>query len=338
MKERILSFVISLAIIATVLTLYFNLLEPLKKESYVEFVIRRGETAEDVAFKLKERGIIGDPLVFILFSRITGLGKKIKYGKYFLSRNLSPFRVLFEITREGAGRVEEVVTIFEGYTLRDIARVLSEKVGIDTGRFLYLARDPVFITKLARIFPLLDNPPSLEGYLFPDTYKFAWGDSEEEIIERMVGRLFEVWTPRFTMEAESLHMTLHDVLTLASIIEKEAAVDRERFIISGVFHNRLKRGIPLQSCATIEYILPRRKPILSYSDLRIESPYNTYLHKGLPPTPICSPGLISIIAALRPAKVDYLYFVSRGDGTHLFARTLKEHERNKRIVRQLHFP
>jgi len=311
---------------------------PVENGDTVTIIIRKGESAEKVAQKLFEGKIIDKTFLFLLFSKLTGLEGSIKYGKHKLKKNLPTFRVLWAITREDAGKVEETVTIFEGLNLREIARTLNYWLEIDTIRFLKLCRDPVFIKKLSIKYPLLKNPPSLEGYLFPDTYKFFWGDPEEKIIETMVKRLFEIWSPRYSSRAESLQMNLHKVLTLASIIEKEAAIEKERFLISAVFHNRLKRGKLLESCATVEYILPKRKARLSYDDLKIDSPYNTYIYKGLPPTPICSPGLMSIYAALYPAPVKYLYFVSKGDGTHLFAVTWRQHEKNRMLVRKILSP
>lgn len=321
-----------------VLELYFCFLMPVEDKDSVTIVVKRGESAEKVAKKLMEKKIINNVFPFLFFAKLTGLESSIKYGKHKLRRNLPSFRALWAITRKNAGRVEEIVTIFEGSTLKEITRTLNYWLGIDTLRFLELCNDPVFIKKLSVKSPLLGNPPSLEGYLFPDTYKFLWGEPEEEIIEKMIRRLFEIWSPRYSLRAESLHMNLHQILTLASIIEKESARENERFLISAVFHNRLERGKHLESCATVEYILPKRKARLTYADLKIDSPYNTYMYKGLPPTPICSPGLISIYAALYPAPVKYLYFVSKGDGTHLFANTWREHERNKKLVKRMLIP
>jgi UPF0755 protein len=334
MKGRLTAF-LSVFYVLLTLGLYFLFLMPVKRGDTVAIVVRKGESARSVAEKLVKEGVIDRAFPFLFLAKITGLEDDIKYGKHILGKKLPAFRTLWALTRENAGRVEEVVTIFEGSTLREIARTLNYWLQIDTIRFLELCHDPVFIKRLSFKFPLLDNPPSLEGYLFPDTYRFLWGDSEEKIIETMVGRLFEIWSPRYSFRAESLKMNLHQILTLASIIEEEAAIEKERFLISAVFHNRLKRGKHLESCATIEYILPKRKARLTYSDLKIDSPYNTYMYKGLPPTPICSPGLMSIYAALYPAPVKYLYFVSKGDGTHLFAVTWREHERNRSLVRRM---
>jgi UPF0755 protein len=151
----------------------------------------------------------------------------------------------------------------------------------------------------------------------------------------MVKQMLQRWTNEFKEAADSMGMTLHEVLTMASIIEKEALLDFERPLISAVFYNRMKLGRPLESCATVIYALPKPKTRLSYKDLEWESPYNTYLHRGLPPGPICSPSMASIEAALRPADVKYLYFVAKGDGTHFFSKSLVEHVRNQRKSKEL---
>ncbi len=330
---RKLTFFIVFSFLFTSYLSYSFFLEPVEGKEEVDFIVKRGETAYSVAERLREAGIIRYPELFRILAILTGKDKKIKSGRYTLKKGLSELRVLWAMTRENAGVQEVIVTIPEGYTLKDIAQLLHYKLLIDEDKFLTLAADKVFIRKLALKYPLLDHPPTLEGYLFPDTYKLYWGISEEEIIDVMVRRLFELWTPAFTARAESLGMTVHQILTLASIIEKEAMVDWEKPLIAGVFYNRLKRGQPLESCATVEYLLPEHKTILTYEDLQIDSPYNTYKYAGLPPGPICSPGLMSIKAALYPAKTQYLYFVAKGDGTHFFAKTWRQHLLNKARAR-----
>jgi UPF0755 protein len=191
-----------------------------------------------------------------------------------------------------------------------------------------------FVHNSAYIESLGINAPSLEGYLFPESYLITYGADSRDIVEMMVAHFFDVFTQDMKERAEELGFTMEEAVTLASLIEKEAACEHEKPIISGVYHNRLKKGLLLQCDATIQYILPKRKPRLFYSDLQIDSPYNTYIYKGLPPTPIASPGRSSIIAALWPASTDYLYFVARGDTTHIFSRTLEEHNEAKRRVKR----
>jgi len=179
------------------------------------------------------------------------------------------------------------------------------------------------------------NAPTLEGYLFPNTYNLYWGMKEEEIAKLMVDELFMIITPDLRARAKEIGLSLHQALTLASLIEKETGAAQERPLISAVFHRRLKMGMPLQCDPTVVYILsPLNRP-LTKSDLKVKSPCNTYLHPGLPPGPICNPGLASIKAALWPAQTDYLYFIAQGDGSHIFSRTNREHINARRRVRYL---
>ena len=213
--------------------------------------------------------------------------------------------------------------------MRQIAGVLQKAIEIDSARFVTLAQNPGFFGKLGV------HAPSLEGYLFPDTYRFYWQTPEEKILETMVKRFHQVFADSLKQRATQLRMSVHQVLTLASIIEKEAQVPLERPLISGVFHRRLKLGMPLQADPTVIYALGGRKRRLSKADTRVNSPYNTYLHRGLPPGPICNPGRDSILAALYPVKVDYLYFVAKGDGTHIFTKSLNSHINAKNRIRRM---
>jgi len=328
---RLLSIVFIIALFVSAL-LWIEFFSP--AEGDIDIVVSKGVPASFVAAKLEEKGIIGREESFLAVARILHLDSKIKAGKYTFRKNLGNFRVLIALTRKGAGLQEVYVWIPEGSTIREIALRLNS-IGVDTARFIKLTQDSAFIERLSRFFPRLNHPPTLEGYLFPDTYKFYWGASPEVIIYKMVRRLFNVLNDSMYKRMDELHMNLHQILTLASIIEKEAQVDFERPLISAVFHNRLRIRKPLESCATIQYILPEHKFRLDYRDLKVKSPYNSYIYHGLPPTPIGSPSLASIKAALWPAKVKYLYFVAKGDGTHFFARTYAEHRLNILKARKL---
>jgi hypothetical protein len=212
------------------------------------------------------------------------------------------------------------VTILEGATLRQIAALLAVEGLVDGKRFLQLAMDP----SVASVF--VPGAQTLEGFLFPDTYEFVEGQTEEEIIESMVLRFFQAFPIEDELRASQLGRSLHEIVTLASIVEKEAVVDREKPIIAGVFYNRLKTGMRLQADPTVIYGRNRGGRIRT-RDLRANHPYNTYIHHGLPPGPIASPGEAALKAALDPAEVNYLYFVSKNNGTHYFSRNLKEHNR-----------
>ncbi len=321
------------AVILLIYFVYLNFFLPVQGQNTV--IVRKGELARDVAVKLKEKGIIERPDLFVSLAKLLALGDDLKSGLYSLKKNLPELRLLLYLALQSKGGRLIRVRILEGWELKKIASELSYRLGVDSLRFLRLASDTLFIRELRAQYPEIDSPPSLEGYILPDTYKLPWGVGEERLLRYFVGHTVSVWRREFRRDADSLGMSMKEVLTLASIIEKEAQVEREKPLISAVFHNRLRRGRPLQSCATIEYVLPRRKKVLSFRELKLDSPYNTYLIKGLPPGPIASPSTSSIKAALHPADVDYLYFVSKGDGTHFFSRTLAEHLHYKRIARQL---
>ncbi len=331
MSDKLLYSLVAAILIS--FTVYVNFLMPVEGKNVV--IIKRGELAFDVAHKLKEKGVIEREDIFISLTRALGLEDELKSGLYTFREKLPELRVVLYLSRQSKGGKLIKVRIIEGWELDRIASVLSQKLGIDSLKFLRLASDTAFIQSLKVHFPEIDDPPTLEGFILPDTYKLPWGVREDKLLLYFVEHLVSVWRKKFKERADSLGMSLKEVLTLASIIEKEAQVDKEKPLISAVFHNRLKLGRPLQSCATVEYVLPKRKKILSYRELRINSPYNTYIVKGLPPGPIASPSISSIEAALYPADVDYLYFVSKGDGTHFFSRTLREHLRYKRLARRL---
>lgn len=309
-------------------SLYKAFLFPIAPNSGQEIVIKKGETAEDVAKKLNKKDLTKE-IPFLIVARFTGLDKDIKPGRYKIPNGLWPSRILWFLALEGRA-IPEKVTILEGLTIPEIAGLLSESLGIDSLRFVKLTKDSGFIKELKNRFPEIGAKNNLEGYLFPDTYKISPGTKEEKVIEILVERLISLWRKKYKSRADSIGWNLHKTLTLASIIEKEALFDHERPLISAVFHNRLRIGMPLESCATVEYLLPTRKPRLYFKDLQIDSPYNTYKNPGLPPGPIASPGEASIRAALYPVKAPFLYFVAKGDGNHYFATKWSEHLRNKR--------
>jgi UPF0755 protein len=212
------------------------------------------------------------------------------------------------------------VTIPEGSTIWQIATLLDAEGLVDKQRFLELSMDP----SLASFY--VPEANSLEGFLFPDTYHFIKGIGGDGVIETIVQRFFREFTREDERRARELGMSVYEIVTLASIIEKEAVVDREKPIIAGVFYNRLRRGMRLQADPTVLYG-QRRRGRITRRDLRAKHPYNTYVQNGLPPGPIANPGAAALKAALYPARVSYLYFVSKNDGTHYFSRTLRDHQR-----------
>ena len=279
--------------------------------------IRRGMTFREVAQLLGDEGIIRGINRFILLGKFSGAFPKVKAGEYELSSDMTPLQVLDALTK---GKVKHYkVSIPEGYTVSQIAEILESR-GI-TNREAFLEK--CFSSQYA--FSLGIEADNLEGYLFPDSYLFSKGLQPEDIIETMMSRFRQVYTSQYSERASELGFSNHEMLTLASMIEKEAAIPWERFLVSSVYHNRLKRKMMLYSCPTVIYGIKDFDGNLTKRDLERYTPYNTYLIRGLPPGPICNPGKEAIVAALYPAKTEYLYFVSKNDGSHHFSSSLEEH-------------
>lgn len=289
-------------------------------------LVEPGMTLSQIAVRLEREGLIRSAQWFTLLARYRGIENRMRIGRYRLATGLTADTILHRLV-SGTGR-EEQVTIPEGLELRQVASILKARAGIDSTGFMALAQDTTVIAGLG-IYA-----PTLEGYLFPNTYNIYWQMAPDLVIREMTTLFRKVFNARYERQAQALGLTCHEVVILASIIEREARLDKERAIISGVFHNRLQIGQRLESCATIEYILGVPKERLFENDLKIPSPYNTYLHEGLPPGPICSPGLASLEAALYPKEVPYLYFVSKGDGSHIFSRSNEEHVNAKLRVQR----
>lgn len=297
----------------------------------VEVIIKKGTTTEKTLDLLKEKNIITSKFLVKLYLKLTNNDKRIKTGRFRVRSGLHDLYAIREFL--DAEDLGVKFRVLEGMDLREIASLAKRLIGIDSVEFLNTAKDSGFIRELFRnYFPEVTPPPnrSLEGYLYPDTYYFSEGTSSKRVISTIFARAVKVLRPLLPL-IDSSGLTLHEVLTLSSIVEKEAVLERERPIIASVFLNRLRERWPLEACATIQYILPKRKGNLTYEDLRIKSPYNTYIHKGLPPGPIGSPRLSSIMAVLRPANTDYYYFVAKGDNSHYFSKTFEEHVRAKRF-------
>ncbi len=290
--------------------------------------IERGMTARDIAALLDRENLVRDPGFFVLVARLGGFCRDFKAGSHFLADSLSTIEAARLLTRIPPRRPDVRVTIFEGLNIRETASELAAQAEIDSSAFVTLANDTTYAAKFG-----IDNA-AFEGYLFPDTYFMRPAAGSARAIERMTARFFEVFDDSLKARAEELGMSVHEVVTLASIIEAEVTRDEERSLVSSVFHRRLKRGRPLEANPTIQYALGEKRRIL-YEDLAVDSPYNTYTHAGLPPGPIASPGKESILAALHPADTNYLYFVADGTGGHVFSRTLAEHTRAVRTYRRV---
>lgn len=301
--------IILLSIIIFIFIAY--LVIPAKK---ISITVKNGEGASSVAFSLKQEKLISSKNFFVLVSKITGASSKIKAGAYEFSKKDNTFTILRKLKKGTSTLVK--ITIPEGSNIKQTAEILSKKIKIDRDKFIKIAVDK-----------------KMEGYLMPETYMFDPAMNEEEIINMMKREFDKKVTSEMQKRAKEINMPMEKVIILASIIEKEAVKPEERSIISAVFHNRLKKRMRLESCATVLYAMGKNKPRLSIEDTKFESPYNTYTNFGLPPAPICSPGIESIKAALYPADTNSLFFVARGDGGHLFSSTLEGHNRNKQITR-----
>lgn len=285
----------------------------------VDIRVERGEPVSSVVSKLKEKGVISNERLFVLWSRLLAVERKIHWGRYVFDLPLSPREVLDQMVL-GRG-VFRRVTVPEGLTVSEVATLLDATGVARRDRLLAEALKPDLLSRLGL------ESRGIEGYLFPDTYYFTPHATEREILNAMTDQFRENFTSPMRERLRELGWSLHDLVTLASLIEKETGNEAERALVSAVFHNRLKRKIPLQSDPSVIYGLKKFSGQLSRRDLESPSPYNTYRIPGLPPAPICNPGLASLTAALNPADVPYLYFVSKNDGSHVFSVTLEEHNR-----------
>jgi len=291
----------------------------------VRVIVPKGASFATATDSLEKAGIVHYPLLFRILARVKGDDRNIKPGTYLLKRG-TPWTDILSALNGGHGLVN-TITIPEGFSLSQITPLLARTLQVPVDSVKAAVRD----TALRR---RLDIPtPDLEGYLFPDTYAFPDGTTARQAVSEMVKRFEREWKPEWGRQLSSLAMNRHDIVTLASIIEEEARRPEERPIISAVYHNRLRERMLLQADPTIQYALGRHTPRILYKDLQVKSPYNTYVHAGLPPGPIASPGGPSLVAALYPAKVSYLYFVADSDGHHEFRTTLAEHDSARRTVR-----
>ena len=291
------------------------------------FQIPTGSSLNKVSKILKKNKIIKNETSFILAVTLMGYEKKLQAGKFNLQKDTNNFQLIKKLVYGNESLVS--VTVLEGWSLNQISEEIEKKIGIKQIDFLEVSRHPQFLKKLGIA------AKSLEGYLFPETYFFSERVSPESIIETMVFQFKKNFSTDFKNRMREIGFNEIEVITLASIIEGEAIFDIERSKVSSVYHNRLKKGMKLQADPTIQYIIegpPRR---LLNKDLKIESPYNTYLNYGLPPGPINNPGLQSIKAALFPKETNFYYFVAKGDGYHTFTQTEKEHKIAKKKFQEV---
>ena len=287
--------------------------------------IAPNSTLYSIAEQLRFERLIPSQTGFIFLGKVLRLSNKLQAGTYSIAPDMTMIHILIQIARGQVTSDTFAIVIPEGFSVYKIRKLLEERG--------YVTDSWEFSRALVKQFPFLKEVPdaSLDGYLFPDTYQVARSEPASALLRRMLTHFQSIVIP-LVRETPKAHWSLHQILTLASIVEKEAATPSERPIIASVYLNRLRIGMMLQADPTVKYVLERPRPKVSLNDLNVNSPYNTYRHVGLPPGPICNPGVPSIQAVLNPATTDYLYFVARGDGSHVFSKTLEEHEKARASV------
>jgi UPF0755 protein len=284
--------------------------------------IEKGMSVNAIGRALYEEGVIRSPRFLRVLSLLAGTSRNLTAGVHPFHGAMTAWEVLREL--EVPRDVTRDVTIPEGLDREQTAAMLADSLGLSLTRLLEITVDPEFCRRAGV------PAETLEGYLFPETYRFSLSMDEAQVLELMVDHFFKVFDSTLLARAKKISMSLHEAVTMASIIEGEAQLDAERPVISAVYHNRLRKRMRLQADPTVQYAIsdgPRR---LFYRDYGIDSPYNTYRIRGLPPGPIMSSGEASLRAAVEPADVPFLYFVAQGDGSHLFSQTAAEHGRAKR--------
>ena len=291
----------------------------------IRVIVPKGASFSTAADSLHGKGLVGSTFMFKVYARFKGADRNIKPGTYLLKRG-TPWPDIVAALHGGHGLVN-TVTIPEGFGLMQIVPLLSTNLQVPADSINAAVRDSALIRRL--------NIPgnTLEGYLFPDTYAFPVGTSARQAVSELVRRFEREWKPTWDTALAGRGQTRHQIVTLASIVEKEAKKAAERPVIAGVYTNRLREKMLLQADPTVQYALGKHTPRVLLKDLEVDSPYNTYKYPGLPPGPIASPGGASLVAAMFPANVPYLYFVAAPDGHHEFRRTLAEHEAAIRAIR-----
>ena len=331
-KKNVFSAVIVILLIVIIATsglVYYTFWFPHKSDSNAPKIvsIEKNSSVKQIAKQLYNNDVISNDFTFIVVAKIMGMETKLLPGNYSFNNNLSNIDVL-NILVAGAPLPLVKITIREGLTIKQMASLLHTKYKMDSANFLSLVNNKEFINENLNL-----ALPNLEGYLFPNTYILQDKPSEEDLIRLMLNEIKKIFNDSLIEIMNQKKLNIHSVLTMASIIEGEARKDDERVIISGVYHNRLKKRMPLEADPTVQYAIPDGPRRLFFRDYKFESPYNTYLHYGLPPGPVNNPGLKSILAAIEPEEHDYLFFVADGTGGHFFTKTFSEHKKAIRDIR-----
>lgn len=291
-------------------------------------IVSRGATFSEVLDSLETKGIIANRWSIKVAARVLDMSSSVMVGKYAFESGITNHGILAHL-RDGTGRVLIPVSVPEGARMRSVAGRFARALDADSARFMELCSDTAFIRSLGI------SAKDLEGYLLPDTYAYHWETDEQSVIRGLVGAFHATYGDSFVARQKELRMTMHQIVTLASIVEGESKKDDERAVIAGVYYNRLKKRMRLEADPTIQYIIPDGPRRLTYRDLEIPSPYNTYRSYGLPPGPVNNPGRMSLRAALYPEQHEYLFFVADGFGGHIFTKTFSEHRRAVRDFRKV---
>lgn len=326
-KKRVRSFFILIIILTFICTVViwrsyrFSLMAiDRTSDQKVVFNVEKGKNSLQVAENLKKEQLIKSSDIFRIYMRLNNLDNKIQAGSYELSQSMTVPEIANVLI--SGKTVTKTFTIPEGYNLKQITKLLTEK-GIVNEVSFQQALEKKYDYPFLQLLKV--DKQYLEGYLFPDTYRINESMSEEEIIRMMLNHFNETVYEPYNEQIIQKGMSWHKVITIASIVEREGKVKEELPLIAGVFYNRVNKGWKLESCATVQYLLPEPKEVLTFKDLEISSPYNTYLNPGLPPGPIAAPGIAAIKAAIEPTETEYMFFVANNDGTHSFSETFSEH-------------
>ena len=324
---KIIGWLFAICLLAALALIYFSyqVVTPLKTNKFLDLEIKNGMTGNQVADILAKEKLIAGPLSFKLMLRFTGKGREIKSGFYRFSSNQSAFNILEKMVK---GETEQkMVTFPEGKTLKEMGPILQKTGLMKSEDFIRVAQNYRF--KMGDW-----EFQSPEGFLLPETYLVPIGITPERMVTDMLGQFQKEILPEYLKMKDKLPLplSLKEVVVLASLVEREAQVSKERPVIAAVYYNRLIKGMKLECDATIQYVLGW-KPLLTFDDLKIDSPYNTYRYEGLPPGPIANPGKAALLATLHPKKNDFLFYVlnyKKNDGSHLFSRNYDEHLRKIR--------
>jgi len=329
-KGKIFLFLLALLLAASYFYYWYSLNIPVSGDKQIKnFIVDAGWGSAKISQELKKNGLIRNPLIFQFYAWKNGISSRLQDGEYFLSQNLN-LKEIAQILSRGAGATKEItLTFIEGWNNNEIAFYLEQKGIAKPVDFLAVVQKKA---DWWDNYDFLNSRPKfadLEGYLFPDTYRFYRDSSISDIAKKLLDNFGEKLTFDLREEIKRQNKTIHEILTVASIIEKEVSTDSDRKIVADIFYKRLRAGMPLQADSTVNYATGKGVTRASAGDIKIDSPYNTYKYKGLPPGPICNPGMSAILAAIYPTKNDYWYFLTAPDGKVIYSKTHDEHVKAK---------